>query len=296
MVAVNPCAAFSVKHSSGPRAEARLRGHGVDPVMLQAADYQSLERAVDFHVEAGIDALVVVGGDGMVNLGANALAGSGVPLGIVPSGTGNDVARTLGLPRHGPEAAVDRLMAALASPPRYMDLGLVAQAGGSKYFAAVLSVGFDAVVNERANRWTWPRGRSRYVGAMLRELATFRPVSYRLAVDGQGRRDVEAMMISVANGTSLGGGMRITPDARCDDGLLDLFVVSRLTRLGLLAVFPKVFSGRHTGHRSVHIQRVSSVSLEAPEASGAVGYADGERVGRLPCVVTVAPAAMQVLA
>ncbi|HET7414523.1 MAG TPA: diacylglycerol kinase family protein [Arthrobacter sp.] len=293
VVAVNPRAAFGAKESSGPRVEARLRGHGIEPVVLQEADYSSLERAVASQVKAGLDALIVVGGDGMVNLGVNALAGTGVPLGIVPSGTGNDVARMLDLPRSSPEAAVDRLLAVMSDQPRYVDLGLVTCASGSRYFAAVLSAGFDAVVNERANRWSWPRGRSRYIGAMLRELATFRPISYRLEIDGGEPRDVEAMLISVANGKSMGGGMRITPGARYDDGELDLFVVSRLSRLGLLAVFPKVFSGRHTGHRSVHIERVSSVRLEA---RGVIGYADGERVGPLPCLVEVVRHALRVLA
>lgn len=262
-------------------------------MVLQEADYHSLERAVAGEVEAGINVLIVVGGDGMANLGANALAGTDIPLGIVPSGTGNDVARTLDLPRSNPEAAVDRLLAAMTGPPRYMDLGLVTHAAGSRYFAAVLSAGFDAIVNERANRWSWPRGRSRYIGAIVRELATFRPISYRLTVDGGGARDIEAMLISVANGRSMGGGMRITPEARCDDGELDLFLVSRLSRLGLLMVFPKVFSGRHTGHRSVHVERVSSLRLDAP---GVIAYADGERAGPMPCAVEVVPLALRVLA
>lgn len=293
VMAVNPRAAFGAKESAGPRAEAALRRHGVEPIVLQEPDYLSLERAVAAEVEAGPGALVVVGGDGMVNLGANALAGTGIPLGIVPSGTGNDAARTLGLPRSNPEAAVDTLLAAMTGAPRYMDLGLITHAAGSRYFAAVLSAGFDAVVNDRANRWSWPRGRSRYLGAVARELATFRPVNYRVTVDGGAPRDVEAMLISVANGQSMGGGMRITPEARYDDGELDLFLVSRLSRMGLLMVFPKVFSGRHTGHRSVHIERVSSVRLEAP---GMTAYADGERVGPLPCAVEVAPLALRVLA
>lgn len=293
VVAVNPRAAFGAKESSGPRAVARLRSHGVDPVVLQEDDYQSLERAVARHMKADLDALVVVGGDGMVNLGANALAGTSVPLGVVPTGTGNDVARTLGLHRLDPEAAVDLILKTIEERPRYMDLGLVTHASGSRYFAAVLSAGFDAVVNERANRWTWPRGRGRYVGAMLRELVTFRPISYRLTVDGGSGRQVEAMLVSVANGRSLGGGMQIAPQAEYDDGELDLFLVTRLSRLGLLAVFPKVFSGRHTGHHAVHLERVSSIRLDAPDV---IAYADGERVGPLPCGVAVVPHALRVLA
>ncbi len=183
---------------------------------------------------------MVVGGDGMVHLGANALAGSDIPLGVVASGTGNDVARTLGLPRKNPEAAVDHLLSALAAPPRYMDLGLVHCGGTSSYFAAVLSAGLDAVVTERANSWSWPKGPNRYNGAILRELATFRPHSYSVTLGGK-TKELDAVLISVANGQSMGGGMKIAPEARYDDGELDLVIVSPLSRLRFLAVFPKVF-------------------------------------------------------
>lgn len=291
-VAINPRAAFGSSHQVGQRVLDRLEAAGVSAVALQETDYQSLEASVAREIAAGIDALVVVGGDGMVHLGANALAGGGIPLGIVASGTGNNVARTLGLPRKDPEAAVEHLLAALNVPARYMDLGLVHCAGRSSYFAGVLSAGFDAVVNERANRWSWPKGRSRYNAAILRELATFRPRAYSVTADGT-TCQLDAVLISVANGQSMGGGMRITRQAKYDDGELDLFIVSPLSRLQFLAVFPKVFSGRHVGHRAVRIQRVSEVELNAP---GIIAYADGERIGELPAAVEVVPAVLRILA
>ena len=101
------------------------------------------------------------------------------------------------------------------------------------------------------------------------------------------------MLISVANGQSIGGGMRITPDARLDDGLLDLFVVSPLSKAAFLAVFPKVFSGRHIGHPAVRIRRVRKVKLSA---SDVVADADGERIGPLPLTVKIVPGAVRVLA
>lgn len=291
-VAINPSAAFGSSHHVGQRVLDRLRSAGVSAVALLEEDYQSLERAVAREVAAGVDALVVVGGDGMVHLGANALAERHIPLGIVAAGTGNDAARTLGLPRKSPEAAVDHLLSALAAPPRYMDLGLVHCGGRSSYFAGVLSAGFDAVVNERANSWSRPKGRNRYNGAILRELATFSSRSYSLTVDGR-TTELDAVLISVANGQSMGGGMKIAPAARYDDGELDLLIVSPLSRLRFLAVFPKVFSGRHVGHPAVRILRVTAVELDAP---GIVAYADGERIGALPVSVEAAPAALRILA
>jgi diacylglycerol kinase (ATP) len=156
----------------------------------------------------------------------------------------------------------------------------------------VVSAGFDAAVNERANAWRWPGGKSRYPLAMLRELASFRAITYTVTADGERWRQ-DAMLISVANGQSIGGGMKITPDAVLDDGYLDLFIVGPLSRLGLLTVFPKVFSGGHLGHPAVRIRRVRNVELSADSV---VAYADGERIGPLPLTIEVVPGAVRVLA
>jgi diacylglycerol kinase (ATP) len=135
---------------------------------------------------------------------------------------------------------------------------------------------------------TRPRGSHRYTIAMVRELLSFRPVTYRLKVDGV-PQTAEAMLVSVANGRSIGGGMKIVPQAEVDDGLLDLFVVDRMPRHRLLRVFPRVFRGEHLSLPEVHITRVRTVELDA---EGIVAYADGERVGPLPVEVSVAPAAL----
>ena len=124
---------------------------------------------------------------------------------------------------------------------------------------------------------------------MLLVLATFRPISYRLTVDGRPRR-VQAMLISVANNVSIGGGMRITPGAVIDDGLLDLFIVTPLSRVGFLRVFPKVFSGTHTTLPQVEITRCRSIRIDADRV---VAYADGERIGALPVQIDVVPGALR---
>ena len=137
-----------------------------------------------------------------------------------------------------------------------------------------------------------PAARRRYHLAMLRELASFRAINYTVTADGETWRQ-GAMLISVANGQSIGGGMKVTPDAVLDDGFLDLFIVGPLSRTGLLKVFPKVFSGGHIGHPAVHIRRVRKVELSA---GNVVAYADGERIGPLPLTIEVVPGAIRVLA
>lgn len=292
VVAINPQASFGKRRDVGPRVVEQLRAAGFDAVGISESNIELLRRETIRAVDEGAAALVVVGGDGMVSLGTNIVAGTGVPLGLIPSGTGNDVARGLGLPLDDPDQAVKLLLSALDRPPRQIDAGRVKHGELTTWFAGVVSAGFDAVVNERANLMTWPKGQRRYTIAILRELATLKPIEYELVVDGV-PTTVKALLISVANNTSVGGGMRITPDARLDDGLLDLFIVTPMSRIAFLRVFPKVFSGTHTHLPAVRISRVTSVRLSAP---GIVAYADGERLSALPIQVDVAPGALFVLA
>ncbi|MFJ6536224.1 diacylglycerol/lipid kinase family protein [Paenarthrobacter sp. NPDC091711] len=291
-VAINPAASFGRTRNVGYQAAEFIRAAGWDVVVLEAENYGALRRAVDRTLVTGVEVLVVVGGDGMVHLGVNALAGFDIPLGIVPGGTGNDVARLLALPLKDTQAACRRLLDALETGGRRIDAGRITAGSRTTYFAGVLSAGFDAAVNERANSWSWPRGKSRYNLAMLRELLSFRRISYTVTAD-----DVTwiqpALLISVANGQFIGGGMKITPEAVPDDGWLDMFVVKPLSRLRFLAVFPKVFAGKHTNHPAVEIRRVRKVRLEA---AGVVAYADGERIAELPVDVDVVPAGLWVLA
>ncbi len=231
-----------------------------------------------------VEALVVVGGDGMVHLGVQAVAGTPTRLGIIPCGTGNDVARYFDIPRKDPLAAADRV---IASRPRTIDLAR----SGSQYFVTVLAAGFDAVVNERANRMTWPKGQMRYNLATLAELRTFEPIPYTLELDGV-THQLDAMLVAVGNGPSFGGGLRITEGAILDDGLLDVVVIRPMSKPGLVRAYPRLFKGTHvTLPQYVH-HRVRSVTVAAP---GIVSYADGERFGPLPLTIECAPGALTVL-
>ncbi|TFD28941.1 diacylglycerol/lipid kinase family protein [Cryobacterium cryoconiti] len=288
VVAINPAASFSSRRDVGPRVVAALNRAGHRVTGLSAAGFDALRRDVQAALVPEVDVLVVVGGDGMVSLGTNLLAGTRRPLAIVPCGTGNDLARGLGIPVDDTDAAIRHLLDALTRPPRAIDAARVHRGNTTTWFAGVLSAGFDAVVNERANRMRRPRGSSRYTLAVLLVLATFRPITYRLTVDGMQRR-ARAMLISVANNVSIGGGMRIVPGALIDDGLLDLFIVAPMSRAGFLRVFPKVFSGTHTTLPQVEITRCRSIRIDADRV---VAYADGERVGALPVQIDVVPGAL----
>lgn len=292
VVAINPQASFGKSRRVGPKAVEALRAAGHDVTALSEADYERLRAVAEASLATSPDALIVVGGDGMVNLGVNLLAGSSIPLGLIPSGTGNDMARGLGIPIGDPDAAITALIAALDDDPRSIDVGRVRHADGTvSWFAGVLSAGFDAIVNERANLMRWPRGRQRYNLALLLELAMLKPISYRLDIDGV-TLETDAVLVAVANNESLGGGMRVAPDASLDDGLLDVFVVQPLSRTAFLRIFPRVFSGTHVSDPRVSITQAQRVVVDA---HAVVAYADGERVGALPVTVEVVPKALRVL-
>ncbi len=235
-------------------------------------------------VADGVETMVVVGGDGMVHLAVQALAETETRLGLIPAGSGNDVARYFDIPRKDTLAATDVV---IAGKERRIDLARV----GSKYFVTVLAAGFDAIVNERANEMTWPKGQMRYNLATVAELRTLKPLTYTLDLDGTTKK-LEAIMVAVGNGRSFGGGLRIPEGASLDDGLLDVVLFHPISKADLIRTYPRLFSGTHTTHPAYEHHRVREVTVAAP---GIVAYADGERLGPLPLTVTAVPQALQVI-
>lgn len=297
VVAVNPAASSGRTSAVGDHVVARLRAAGHDVRPLRAAGWHELRAATQAAVAEGPDgrpvALIVVGGDGMAHLGANVVPGTGVALGVVPTGSGNDTARALGMPLGDPDAAVDVLLGALERGAVTADAGRATAADGRvTWFLGALSAGFDALVNERGNRMRWAPGRSRYLLALLIELLTLRRIGYRLEIDGE-RADTEAALVCVANGPSIGGGMRVTPHALLDDGQFDVLVVQPLRRGTFLRVFPRVYRGGHLDDPRVRVVRAARVRVDAEDV---VGYADGERVGPLPLDLELVAGAVSLLA
>jgi diacylglycerol kinase (ATP) len=291
-VAINPSASFGKNVSAGELTVSKLQQAGFTVTALRAESFDLLKGMVNRALVLTPDALVVVGGDGMVSLAVNAVAQTSIPFAVVPAGTGNDLARGIGIPVGDINASIDHLLQSLLREPERLDLGRITSTDGStvRWFASILSAGFDAVVNERANAMTWPKGKSRYTLALLRELFAFQAVEYQLTVSGKTRSE-KAMLISVANNTSMGGGMKVAPDASMRDGLLDVFVLRPLSKFRFLRLFPRVFAGTHVGEPEVLIERCTQVTIDAP---GIVAYADGERVWELPVNVDVVPAAVRI--
>ncbi|MEO7351728.1 MAG: diacylglycerol kinase [Marmoricola sp.] len=262
----------------------RLREAGFEVRNLVGRDADEALDLARQCVADELETVVVVGGDGMVHLALQAVADSGTRLGLIPAGTGNDVARYFDIPRKDTSAATDIV---IGGKERRVDLARI----GSKYYVTVLAAGFDAIVNERANEMTWPKGQMRYNLATLAALRTFKPIPYVLEIDGEQHR-FEAMMVAVGNGPSFGGGLRIAQGAVLDDGLLDVVIMAPMSRLDLVRTYPKLFKGTHIHHSVYRHHHAKKVTIAAP---GITAYADGERIAALPLTVEVAPLALRVL-
>lgn len=286
---VNPTAGRGAGATTGIRALELLRRAGQDVVDASGRSAVEARDRAEQAIADGARTLVVVGGDGMVHLGTNLCAGRPVRLGVVAAGTGNDYARNLGLPIGDVPAAV---RVVVSGATRQVDAGRITDStGAQRWFSGVLGAGFDAFVAARADRLRWPRGRARYTLSILLELPVFRPIPYRIELDGH-RFETRAMLVAVATTSSFGGGMQVCPDADCTDGLFDVLVVGELSITAFLRVFPKVFSGTHVGHPAVQIRRARHVRLEADRVPA---QADGELVPGLPLDVETVPRALEVL-
>lgn len=258
-------------NSHGINYEIIIGRNGIDQADL-------LQRFLDRNPDSS--GVIAVGGDGLLHLTLQKITPAQVPLALIPAGTGNDFVRTLGW---SPDDVDAILEAVLSKKPSSVDLGLV----DGEWFGAVLSTGFDAIVNERANTMSWPKGPNKYNVAIAIELPRFAPRHYDIVLDDR-TISTEAMLIAVANGRSYGGGMLVCPQSDIADGYFDVMVLHPVSKLEFIKVFPRVFKGTHITHPAVEIVRSKSVKITA----NAVAYADGERIGLLPISAQCMPGAL----
>src|SRR5690606_12132153 len=278
---VNPASGSGRAAVAAGRLLTRLRALGTEPTVLigrSAADSARLAREA---VRRKPDALVAVGGDGMVHTALQAVAGTDVPLGVVPAGTGNDIARELGIGRSATEAA-ERIARGYTVPA---DTVHCTGQGVDLHYLSVLACGFDSRVNERVNGFPISLGRAGYLVGLAAELRSFRPIPYRIEVDGE-VLEAEGMLAAVGNTRCYGGGMKVCPGARYADGLLEVVFVHAVAAADFVRFFPRVFSGTHTELDEVAVVRGRRVTIttdgRAAGIPAVVGYADGERVGETP--------------
>lgn len=278
LVVVNPKAGLGAAASLATQVVGFLQSSGVSYRMVSPNSAAETKAIVKQSLQLGeITKLLSVGGDGLFHLLLQLAVEFNVPLAIAPGGTGNDFYRTLGWFKTN---LTDYLHHVVNTEPSLIDLGVV----DGEYFGAVLSSGFDSVVNERANKMKWPKGPAKYNAAIALELPKFKPIEFKIYADEK-ILEVEAMLIAIGNGSSYGGGMQVCPDADLHDGLLDIMILHPVSKLEFIKVFPTVYKGTHIEHPQVEVLRAKQVRIE----SSAIAYADGERIGQLPVQVESFP-------
>jgi YegS/Rv2252/BmrU family lipid kinase len=234
-------------------------------------------------IEAG-EVPVVMSGDGLIGAVGGAMAGAETPLGILPGGRGNDLARVLGIPDDPAEAVA----VLTAGESRRIDVGEV----NGRRFLGIVSVGFDSEANRLANETKLMRGNLVYAYAAVRTLLGWKPGRFTIRV-GEERMRFSGYSVSVANSRAFGGGMYIAPDAELDDGEFDIVTVGEVGKLRFVGNLPKVFKGTHVDEDEVRVFRAAQLELSASRPYPV--YADGEHLADLPASLRILPRALSVL-
>jgi diacylglycerol kinase (ATP) len=256
------------------------------------------------------DVILLFGGDGTIHRHLGQLVRLGLPVLVVAAGSGNDFARSVGLGRVGDSLAAWRKFCGGSANVHSVDLGVIAaveSAGGApaphgRYFCCVAGVGLDGEVARRANRLPrWLRGHGGYVLTAVPTIFTFAPLPMKILTSSEGkdeswtvRSDQPTLVAACANTPSFGGGMKIAPRAKIDDGLLDVCIVGAVSRLRLFRLFPSVYGGHHLSIPEVDYFQAGRARVETEHPLDV--YADGEYVCRTPVEMGVHRAALKIVA
>ncbi len=286
---VHPAAGGGRAGRLAPAVEQALAGHDLE---VRRVDTRHLDHARELALEAANagETIAALSGDGMIGAVANVLRG--VPdslLGVLPGGRGNDLARVLRIPED-PVAACSVIAHGV---PQAMDLGEV----DGQAFVGIASAGFDSDANRIANEAPARLGNLVYAYGALRALASWRPARFEIELDGgtehEQRLSFSGYTIAAANSGVYGGGMRLAPDARLDDGLLDIIAIEQVSKLRFLTNLPKVFKGAHVRLPTVKVFRAAEVAISADRPFTL--YADGDPIAQLPARIRALPGAVRVL-
>jgi|SRR5712671_631771 len=262
------------------------------------------------------DVILIFGGDGTIHRHLSQVVRLGLPVLVVPAGSGNDFARALGLRRMRDSLAAWRRFCQGQGNVRAIDMGLInplQDVGGAsapheepRYFCCAAGVGLDAEVSRRANKLPrWVRGHGGYALSLIPTAFQFAPLPMKILtpvedVSGNGREanwktrsDQPTILAAFANTPTYGGGMKIAPHAKLDDGLLDVCVVGGMDPFKLFCLFPTVYSGGHLQIREVEYFQANRLRVETERPLDV--YADGEYVCRVPVEITAQHGALRVI-
>lgn len=282
---VNPVAGGGRARRLWPEVEERLRARRVTWERFETERPGHAVELARQAAQAGYNAVVAVGGDGTLNEVVNGVGLGGVPVGLIPLGTGVDFPRTAGLPKR-PQDALDVVLSGRVT---HIDVGIV----NGRLFCNVAGTGFDAQVAARVNETGKKQGGAiPYVKAVFETLFTYENAPLRITLDGV-THEVRSLLMAVGNGRFLAGGMMICPQADLRDGQFDVVIAGDIGKIGTILTLPRVFNGSHLKHPKVSYHRARQVVVEGP--SHLRIQADGEMVGNLPATFELRPRALPML-
>jgi YegS/Rv2252/BmrU family lipid kinase len=286
-VIVNPIAGNHKCRRSIPELTSKLLERGIAHHLKFSQYHGHIKQLALQAKERGCKTIIVCGGDGTINEAINALVDSDVKLGVLPLGTGNDFARTLGI-KEDLDFACNVLR---DEKVRKVDLVKV---NGDKYYGSVGGIGFDAEVASWANRYKrFAPGATIYLLAILAKLFTYKFKKVAIAHD-TGNHTGEILMAAIGNTEWYGGGINITPTAIMDDGVLDICVVDKINKFKLLLLLPSAFKGNHARFSEVKLYRTKKISISSETPLQLLG--DGEILGETPVSLEVIPHALNIIA
>jgi diacylglycerol kinase (ATP) len=291
-VVANPVSGRGKGRKLIPQIRDLLTSLGVDHSIHESTSAEDGLRLAREAAEGGADIVAALGGDGQVGVVANGIleTGGGAALAVIPAGTGNDFARAVGLDRKDPLGAA-RL---LGSPDmKAIDVVRLTTPQRTCFYVNIGSAGFDSEANAYANGLKYVKGTASYIVAVVVMLRRFKPGQFRVVIDGE-EQNAPGMLVTVGNAVSYGGGMKVTPNALLDDGLLDICILGALSKFEFLKAFPKVFSGTHVTHPAVQMLNGRMVEVSAEREMQV--FADGDHVGTLPATFELLPGALRVVA
>ena len=284
LLLVNPSAGAGRAVRRLPAIEAEMRARGLEYRLVETTGVE--HGCAEAVAAAGAGEITVVcSGDGLIGKVGGALAGSDGPLGVIPGGRGNDLARAVGIPTD-PARAVAVLA---AGNRRRIDVG---EANGNR-FLCIASCGFDSDANRIANESRFIRGSLVYAYAALKALWQWRPAEFKVAVDGD-ETTFRGYSVIVANSKAYGGGMFVAPEAELDDGLLDIVTIAEVGKRRFLVNLPKLFKGTHVANPEVGTSRGAVIEVRADRPFAV--YADGDHLTDLPATVSLLPGALELIA
>lgn len=280
LIILNPVSAKGRAMEFRKEIESEFKKLKLDYQIHTSKSLQDMMNVTKKNLKNGFANFIGVGGDGTIHYMANILAGTDKNLGVIPTGSGNDIAVNLGLPSDIKSCC--RIIKKGAT--KRLDLGLI---NDKYYYLCIAGSGFDSQVNDLANNTRLPvKGPAKYSYSVYKTLITFKSKKFFIDYDNN-QREIFGMMITASNMPSYGGGMRITPDADPEDGLFDICIIKRMSKLHFIKVFPKVYEGKHIEDSNVEIFRTSYLKLDSEYRFSV--FADGEYICKLPASFKMVP-------